>query len=186
MSEESKKRVSLWEIFQTFVIIGATGFGGGMAIVSVTERCCVHKKKWVTHEEFLHGLAFGQILGPFSLNTCTFVGYYLRGIKGGIIAATGFLAPSFILITLLTWLYFRYNEVPALQSALRGTNPVVIALILIAAMGMRKSSIKGLNGWFIAVVAFVASAMFNVNALAILAVAGLWALIRWYYIREHR
>ena len=82
-----KPQVSLREIFKTFLIIGSTGFGGGMAVVSLVERSCVHEKKWLTRDEFMHGLAFGQILGPFSLNICTFVGYYLRGAQGGIVAS---------------------------------------------------------------------------------------------------
>ena len=76
--------VRLREIFLLFLKVGLTGFGGGMAIVALTERMVVKEKQWVTSEEFLHGLAFGQILGPFSLNTCTFVGYRLRGVAGEI------------------------------------------------------------------------------------------------------
>jgi chromate transporter len=42
-----KTRASLREIFTTFAIIGTTGFGGGMAIVSLIERYCVREKKSV-------------------------------------------------------------------------------------------------------------------------------------------
>ena len=182
---QSAQRVPLREIFKTFFIIGATGFGGGMAIVALVERYCVHEKKWVTLEEFMHGLAFGQILGPFSLNTCTFVGYYLRGVAGGIIAAVGFIAPSFFLITLLSWLYFTYNELPQLQSALKGTNPVVIALIVVAAIGMTKSKVRDVNSWCMTLIAFAAAAFLNVGALPILAAAGGWSVARAWYKREH-
>ncbi len=182
---ERKQRVSLWEIFKVFAYIGLTGFGGGMAIVSVTERYCVQKKEWLSQQEFMHGLVFGQILGPFSLNTCTFVGYYLRGITGGVVAAVAFIAPSFCLVTVLAWLYFKFHELPQLQSALLGTNPVVIALILVAALGMSKSSVKGANGWVLALLSFAASAFCGLNALTILLLAGVWAVARSFYLREH-
>ena len=181
-----KPQVSLREIFTTFTIIGATGFGGGMAVVSLVERCCVHEKKWLTQDEFMHGLAFGQILGPFSLNICTFVGSYLRGAVGGIVATVSFLFPSFALISLLTWLYFRFHELPQLGSALKGTNPMVIALILVAVTGMTKSKIKGLNGWGIALIAFSGAAFFRVSSLAILVLGALWSLGRYCYLREHK
>ncbi|HEX9078064.1 MAG TPA: chromate transporter, partial [Desulfuromonadaceae bacterium] len=132
--DRSPPPVSLAEIFNTFFMIGLTGFGGGMAIVALVERVCVREKQWITAEEFLHGLAFGQILGPFSLNVCTFTGHHLRGIRGGILAATGFIMPSFLLVSLLSWLYFTYNKLPQLQAALKGTNPVVIALIVVVAL----------------------------------------------------
>jgi chromate transporter len=180
-----RPHVPLADIFRTFFIIGATGFGGGMAIISVTEQYCVHRRKWLSHEEFMHGLAFGQILGPFSLNSCTFVGCYLRGTLGGIVAATGFLMPSFFLISALSWLYFKYHQLPQLQSALKGTNPVVIALILVAAAGMRKTSIKGGMSWFVALAAFIAAAFFRINALTILLVAGCWAVLHGIYLREN-
>jgi chromate transporter len=181
-----KAQVSLREIFTTFTIIGTTGFGGGMAVVSLVERCCVHEKKWLTQDEFLHGLAFGQILGPFSLNICTFVGTYLRGAAGGLIATASFIFPSFSLISLLTWLYFRFHELPQLGSALKGTNPVVIALILVAVTGMTKARIRGVNGWGVALLAFGGAAFFRVSSLAILVLGALWSLGRYYYLREHR
>lgn len=182
---EPTRRVPLREIFKVFFIIGATGFGGGMAIVSLVERSCVHERKWVSLDEFMHGLAFGQILGPFSLNSCTFVGYYLRGVAGGIAAAVGFIAPSFFLITFLSWLYFRFHELPQLQSALKGTNPVVIALIVVAAAGMAKSKVKSRSAVVMALLAFAAAAFFNVGGLPILAAAAAWSLARGWYLREH-
>jgi len=181
-----KPQVSLREIFKTFLIIGTTGFGGGMAVVSLVERSCVQEKKWLTQDEFMHGLAFGQILGPFSLNICTFVGYYLRGTQGGIVASASFIFPSFTLISLLTWLYFRFHELPQLGSALKGTNPVVIALILVAVTGMTRTKVKGLNGWGIALIAFAGAAFFKVSSLAILVLGASWSMARYYYLREHK
>jgi chromate transporter len=181
-----KPRVSLGEIFKTFLVIGATGFGGGMAVVSLVERSCVHEKGWLTRDEFMHGLAFGQILGPFSLNICTFVGCYLRGAVGGLVASASFIFPSFTLISLLTWLYFRFHEIPQLGSALKGTNPVVIALILVAVAGMTRAKVKGLNGWGIALIAFAGAAFLKANSLAILVAGAVWSLARYYYLREHR
>lgn len=182
---EAKQKVPLREIFQVFFVIGATGFGGGMAIVSLIERYCVHDKKWVTLDEFMHGLAFGQILGPFSLNTSTFIGYYLRGVAGGITAAVGFIAPSFCLITFLSWLYFRFHELPQLQSALKGTNPVVIALIAVAAAGMAKSKVRRRSAWVMALLSFVAAAFLKAGALTVLVAAALWSLGRAWFSREN-
>lgn len=137
------QRVSLTEIFLTFATVGLTGFGGGMAIVAMVERICVREKRWISSEEFMHGLAFSQILGPFSLNVCTFTGHHLRGIRGGIIAAIGFILPSFLLVSLLSWIYFTYNKLPQLQAALKGTNPVIIGLIVVVAIDMGRKQIKG-------------------------------------------
>jgi chromate transporter len=183
-SNTAPQRVRLMEIFLLFLKVGLTGFGGGMAIVALTERMVVKEKQWVTAEEFLHGLAFGQILGPFSLNSCTFVGYRLRGVPGGLLAATGFLLPSFLIVSLLAWLYLRFQHLALLQKALAGTNPVVIALILAVVLDMGKKQIKGSNGWLLALSAFAAAAIFKLNVALVLAAGLIWAFSAAVYQRR--
>ncbi len=180
----SAHKVSLTEIFLTFATIGLTGFGGGMAIVALVERVCVKEKQWIGNEEFMHGLAFGQILGPFSLNTCTFIGHYLRGIRGGIIAAFAFLLPSFLLVTTLSWLYFTYHKLPQLQAALKGTNPVVIGLIVVVAIDMGRKQIKGFTSIVMALLAFAATVFLNLNAAWVLMAAAAWSLGTGLYRRR--
>lgn len=177
--------VSLTDIFLTFAKIGLTGFGGGMAIVALIERICVKEKQWIGNEEFLHGLAFGQILGPFSLNVCTFTGHYLRGIRGGITAAVAFILPSFLLVTLLSWLYFTYHKLPQLQAALKGTNPVVIGLIVVVAIDMGRKQIRGINSSLMALVAFAATVFLKLNAAWILVAAAAWSLGMSLYRRRY-
>lgn len=181
---DTKSKITLTEIFLTFAKIGITGFGGGMAIVALVERICVREKEWITSEEFLHGLAFGQILGPFSLNVCTFIGHHLRGIRGGIIAAIAFILPSFLLVSTLSWIYFTYNKLPQLQAALKGTNPVIIGLIVVVAIDMGRKQIKGGNGALMALAAFSASIFLKLNAAWILLGAALWSLCSSYFRRR--
>lgn len=174
--ETAVQKPRLLDIFLTFARIGVTGFGGGMAIVALVERICVKEKRWISAEEFLHGLAFGQILGPFSLNVCTFTGYHLRGVRGGILAAVGFIAPSFLLMSLLSWLYFTYHKLPQLQAALKGTNPVIIGLIVVVAIDMGRKQIKGTNGILMALAAFAATVLLKLNAALVLLAAVAWSL----------
>lgn len=183
--DETAQKVSLTEIFLTFAKIGLTGFGGGMAIVALVERVCVKEKNWLSSEKFIHGLAFGQILGPFSLNVCTFIGHHLRGFMGGVAAAVGFILPSFLLISLLSWLYFAFNKLPQLQVALKGTNPVVIALIVVVAIDMGRKQICGANSCLMALAAFAATVVFKLNAAWILSAAALWSLAAALYRRRY-
>jgi chromate transporter len=179
------KQVRLTEILLTFLKIGLTGFGGGMAIVALTERVCVREKGWIASEEFLHGLAFGQILGPFSLNVCIFIGHRLRGIRGGLTAAVGFITPSFLLVSLLSWLYFTYHKLPLLQAALKGTNPVIISLIAVVAIDMGRKQITNVSSGLMALTAFAVSAIFKLNAAWVLLGAAAWSLAEGIYRRRH-
>jgi chromate transporter len=130
------EKPSLREIAGLFLFIGMVGFGGGMAIVALIEDTCVRKRRWMAPDEFAHGVAFGQFLGAFAVNTTTFVGYRMRGLAGAVVAVVAFLTPGTAIVIALSALYFRYQQTPALQSALHGIGPVVVAVLLSAAWRM--------------------------------------------------
>jgi hypothetical protein len=64
-------------------------------------------------EEFLHGVALGQILGPAAVNTAFFLGHRRFGMLGALACAGAFLAPSVALVILLSWLYFSFHALPS-------------------------------------------------------------------------
>lgn len=138
----SHRRVTLADLASVFLYIGVAGFGGGMAIVAMIEDICVRRRRWMSPEEFAHGVAFGQFLGAFAVNTTTFVGYRMAGIAGAVTAVTAFLTPGVALVILLTALYARYSSVPAMQTALHGIGPVVVAVLVSAAYRMGRSSLE--------------------------------------------
>jgi chromate transporter len=170
--------VSLWEIARAFLTIGATGFGGGMAIIALMQDHCVVRRRWLDPDEFSHGVAFGQILGPFALNTSIFVGYRLRGLKGAVVAATAFLLPSVTLVILLSALYARFHHVPSLQAALKGIGPVVVALILAAAHQMGKSRVRALEPILLMAATIAMSLFLRLQIAAILLIAAAYALAK--------
>jgi chromate transport protein ChrA len=48
---DQNPQITLRKIFTTFLKIGTTGVGGGMAIVSLIKCCCVGEKKWISFDE---------------------------------------------------------------------------------------------------------------------------------------
>ena len=132
----ARPALSLPALLLHFLKIGAMGFGGGMAVIALMERDLIHKKRVMEAEEFLHGVGLGQLLGPFAVNTAFFVGNSLYGPLGGLACAFAFIAPSVFVVIVLAWLYFSFHAIPALQTAIGGLRPVVIALILGAAGSM--------------------------------------------------
>lgn len=172
----AKPTLRLRELVWLFLRLGTLGFGGGMAVVALMEHDLVRKRKLLDPDEFLHGIALGQILGPFAVNASLFVGNRLFGFLGGLACAAAFLAPSIVLVILLSWLYFSYHAIPALQTALLGLGPVVIALILSAAWSMGRKAVRSWPAALLLILA-LGLAFLKVNSLAILAaggLAGLW------------
>ena len=170
------ERISLVRLLAAFFKIGSIGFGGGMAVIALMEREFVQKRKLLTGEEFLHGVGLGQILGSFAVNAAFFVGYRLFGAAGGVLSASAFLMPSLALITALSHFYFRYHSIPALQGAVVGLGPVVIALILDAAWSLGRQVLRSPAAVCIAGAALAAGAL-KTNAVWVILVAGMVGLL---------
>jgi chromate transporter len=168
--------LSLPALLLNFLKIGAIGFGGGMAVIALMERDLIDKRQVMSSEEFLHGVGMAQVLGPFAPNTALFVGNRLYGLFGGLACALAFMAPSVSLVILLSWLYFAFHAIPALQNAIGGLGPVVIALILSAAWSMGR---KAVRSWPTALLGLLAlgGSLFKVNAVYVLVAAGLVGLL---------
>ncbi len=178
MSGRGDNEVPLWEIARAFLTIGTIGFGGGMAIIALIQDYCVVRRRWLELDEFSHGIAFGQILGPFAVNASIFVGYRLRGLKGAAVAAISFLIPSVTLVIVLSALYVRFHQVPSLQAALSGIGPVVVALILAAAYQMGKSRIRSLEPVLLMLAAIGLILFLKLQIIAVLLIAAAYGFAK--------
>src|SRR5664280_543707 len=138
-------------------------------------RTCPSPTLW-TNDEFVHGVGLGQVLGSFAVNVAIFIGYRLVGAAGALLSAGVFLAPSITLVIILSDLYFRYHAVPALQGAVAGLAPVVIALILDAAWSIGRNVLRSWPAMLIATGA-LAAGVAQWNAVWVLVTAGAAGLL---------
>ena len=102
-----EKKVSLAEMFLLYLRIGLTGFGPAMA--AETKKNIVKKRKWISEEEFLNGLALAQLLpGATFVSLTVYIGYRLRGISGALIELPGvssaILFPHGLAVIPLLWI----------------------------------------------------------------------------------
>lgn len=140
--EMRKKWVKLPYLFLTFLKIGSYSFGGFMALVAVVRSELVEKAKVLTEDKLVEGISLASLLpGPTAVNVIAFTGNYLRGIKGAVVCMAGVLLPSFILIFILSVLYFRFNYLPLFGQLFSGLVPAVAAIILAVAVDLSKKSI---------------------------------------------
>ncbi len=135
---------SLWFIFWTFLKIGSVAFGGFMSLISFIEATIVKRYKLISHEEMLDGISLANLLpGPQAVNVVAFVGYRLRGAMGALVATSSIILPSFLLVLALSYFYFQYGDIPALQKAFQGFIPAIAAIVLSVVWRMGKKSITG-------------------------------------------
>ena len=147
-----------------------------MAVIALMEREFVQKRRLLSGEEFLHGVGLGQILGSFAANAAFFIGYRLFGVAGGMLSMSVFMMPSLALVIALSHFYFLYHSIPALQAAVVGLGPVVIALILDAAWSLGRQVLRTPVTLCIAGAALGAGAL-KTNAVWVLLGAGLVGLV---------
>ncbi len=166
----------LGEMTWLFLKLGTIGFGGGIAMIALMEEEFVKRRNCLDTEEFLHGVALGQILGSFPVNTALFIGYRLHGFLGGLLGSMTFLAPSLVMVLVLSWLYFSFNQIPSLQGILAGLAPVVIGIILTAAWSMGQKAIASSVALGIAIGACVGS-LTQINPVIILGTGGMIGLL---------
>ena len=127
-----------------------------MALVSVVQTEIVDRRRLLTQTEMLDGISLATILpGPVAVNVVAYVGYKLRGAAGALVCAGGVILPGFLLMVLLSAAYFRWGEVPAANKLFLGFVPAVTAVIVYAAWGMARKTLRGVPEMLFAAAAFL-------------------------------
>lgn len=159
----------LLELFKAFCRIGGLTFGGGYAMLPMLEKEVVENKKWATSEELLDYYAVGQATpGVIAVNTATFIGYKVRGIKGAFFATAGVVFPSFIIIMIVATFLRSFAEYTLLQNALSGIRVAVTVLVLNAIIKLWKNSVVDKVGIAIFIAVFIIGAFLKVSPIYII------------------
>lgn len=138
-----ENKVSLVYLFVTFLKIGSTSWGGFMSLIAVIQKQMSEKDEKIEQQEILQGVSLASVLpGPMAVNVVSFIGYKLRGVKGALISMAAILLPCFVLMLLLSKLYFTYGNIPAFGKFFAGILPAVGAIIVSVSYTMGKKNIK--------------------------------------------
>ena len=166
------------EIFLTFARIGASGFGG---VNFWIRRVLIQEKGWITDEEYLEGLALGQIIpGPNVYNLTVMIGYRFGGARGAFAALAGLLGAPLVVMILLGLLYQRFSALPVLERALTGMTAVAAGLLLANAIGIATALPRRFLPWFFLALAFLCTGvlrwplLYVMGGLAPFAMATAW------------
>lgn len=158
------------KLFLAFFKVGLFGFGGGYAMLPLIQKEVVEINKWLNFKEFMDVLAISQVTpGPISVNAATFVGYKVKGVLGSAFATLGVAMPSFIIILFLAYIIKRYrSQIKAVEYFFQAIRPVVIALILQAAINIGRNSITGIKEFTIAAITFAGIYFLKANPIAVI------------------
>ena len=170
--------VSLSEALRYWLKLGFISFGGPAGQISMMHQELVERRRWISERRFLHALNYCMLLpGPEAIQLAIYIGWLMHGVIGGIIAGLLFFLPSFVLLTLLSWIYLAFGSVPLVAGILYGIKPAVTAIVVFAAYRIGSRTLKNNVLLVIAGAAFVAIFVFDTPFPAIVLAATLTGAI---------
>lgn len=120
--------VGLLPLAEAFLHLGLSSFS--LAVFNEARRQLVERRRWLTLEEYLEGVALAQLLpGAPALNLVGYLGHRLRGLAGSLTAAVCFLLPGFTAMVGLTELYLAFGTLAVVRSVLLGMGALVAGLL---------------------------------------------------------
>lgn len=128
---------------RTFLKLGATGFGGGVAVIAQIRNLVVRQHRWLSEEEFLDAVSLAQSLpGANAANAITYVGLKLAGIRGAVVSVASFIFPSFLMMIGITVAHDYLKELPDAQRIFQGFNAAVVGLIAATTVKLGRTAVQ--------------------------------------------
>jgi chromate transporter len=162
------------DAFRFWLKLGFISFGGPAGQIAIMHHELVQRRRWISEGRFLHALNYCMLLpGPEAQQLATYIGWLLHRARGGLAAGVLFILPSFFILVALSWLYASHGTVPAIAAFFWGMKPAVVAIVAFAAWRIGTRVLR--NAWLVglAVLAFIALAVFAVPFPLIVIVAAL-------------
>src|SRR3954468_13263920 len=130
-STESAARDPSWRAFLLYFLrLGALGFGGPIALAGYMQRDLVERRRWISKEDYVQGLALAQLApGPLAAQLAMYLGWVRARVLGATLVSLAFIAPSFVMVLGLAYAYVEFGGLSWMQGVFYGVGAAVIAII---------------------------------------------------------
>ena len=133
------------ELFVRFFFVGLFAIGGGLATLPFLQSMG-ETTGWFTASDISDMIAISESTpGPIGVNMATYVGYQtgeafgsFGGFIGGIIATLGLIAPSIIVIIIVSNMLKKFKDSKYVQYAFYGLRAASVGLVASACLGVAK------------------------------------------------
>ncbi len=158
--------------------VAANSFGGPAGQIAVMHDEIVVRRKWIGERRFLHALNYCMLLpGPEAQQLATYLGWLLRGPRGGLFAGAMFILPGFLSIMALSILFAAYGDLTWVTGLFFGISAAVIAVVASAVLRIGRRVIRNVPMFAIAAASFLGIFVFEVPFPLIVAVAAAIGLL---------
>jgi chromate transporter len=163
-----------------FLKLGFSGFGGPLVHIALMETEAVERRRWLSRQEFLDGLALCQVLpGPASTQLGVYLCYLRGGLAGALLGGSAFVLPGLLIMLAFSVLYGYTGLVPRIQGIFAGIGPAVIAVIGLSAWKLARGAVGSWLLGGLAILGFALTAFLRWDtALVLLLCGGLWVAVK--------
>jgi chromate transporter len=135
-------RVSLTRFVRYFLKLGALGFGGPIALAGYMQRDLVDERSWIAPDDYKQGLTLAQLApGPLAAQLAMYLGWVRGRMLGATLVGIAFVAPSFLMVVVLSALYVRFGGLVWMQALFYGIGAAVIAIIAKSAVQLARKTL---------------------------------------------
>jgi chromate transporter len=160
---------NLWEVGVFFLKVGAFTFGGGLSMLAFIEEQVVNHFGWLTPQEFVDGLALGQLTPGPILMLAAFIGFKLFGILGAMVAAGAIFLPSFLMILSILPLLRKMKDLQWLKAFMRGVAPAVIGALAVSLVQLAPHAAPDVFTWCLLALTIALMLFYKIGALPLMA-----------------
>ena len=167
------------EFLMYFLRLGTFGFGGPIALAGYMQRDLVERRRWISKQDYLEGLALAQLApGPLAAQLAIYLGWVRARVLGATLVSLAFVGPSFVMVLVISALYVAYGGLSWMQGMFYGIGAAVIAIIARSAAKLVKLTLeRDRLLWFIFLVSAIVTGWTEQEILWIFLAAGLAAML---------
>ncbi len=121
---------SLFDLAVAMLKISLFSFGGGFAAVPLMLHEVVEVQGWMDTSTFMNGIVLGQVTPGPVIITATYIGYYVAGLAGAVIATISIFIPSFFILVTIVPYFDRLKTSPYFTAVIKGILCSFVGLLL--------------------------------------------------------
>ena len=156
-------------------------------MIPLIQREAVEHKGWVTDKDIVDIIAIAESTpGVIAVNSATFVGYRAAGVFGSVCATAGVVAPSFIVICIISLFFEAFRDNQWVSYAFEGIRCAVVLLIANAVVKLSKGCKLEPFHIFLMAAAFGLAAFTGFDTILILILAGILGVLYAVLMRRRK
>ncbi len=133
---------TLWQFVRYFLKLGTLGFGGPIALAGYMQRDLVDERGWIARDDYKQGLALAQLApGPLAAQLAMYLGWVRGRVLGATLVGIAFVAPSFLMVLILSALYVKFGGLAWMQALFYGIGAAVIAIMAWSAARLARTTL---------------------------------------------